>query len=83
MTKNERDPEVYRIKVLDMKYLVAQDYLSFQYQVFEVEASNEEQAVKEAKASYKIGKEPAFYEEIPILLKMFCVFHGPLVKAKF
>ena len=66
----------FRIKVLDFKYLPDYEHLNFRYQIYDVEAMHEQQAVKKARENYMKGHEPLYYEEFPFQLKLFSVEHG-------
>ena len=53
--------KVYRVRILDVKYLQDYDHLNFQYLTYEV------------KAKYMKGLEPMSSEELPFLIKLFSV----------
>ena len=65
--------KIYRIRILDFKYHPDFAHLTFQYFTYEVLASNEEKAVKKARALYMKGEKELACEELPFLLKMFAV----------
>ncbi|KAF3362885.1 hypothetical protein PHSC3_000419 [Chlamydiales bacterium STE3] len=69
--------KIFRVKILDLKYLSDKEHLNFAYFVYEVEADSPEKATKEARDHYMRGKEPLFSEELPFLLKLFCVDQKP------
>ena len=64
---------VFNIKVLDFKYLSNFDHLKFTFLTYRVTASNEKEAIEEARIAYMQGEEPLFCEEIPILIKLFSI----------
>lgn len=65
--------KVYRVKILDFKYLSNFDHLNFWYLTYEVTAGNEKDAVKKARKLYMNGQKELFAEEMPFLLKLFSV----------
>jgi len=68
--------KVYRVKILDLKYLHSFEHLNFQYLTYEVTASHEKEAVEKARANYMKELEPLFSEELPFLFKLFSVNRG-------
>ena len=67
------DAKIYRVRVLDVKYQPAVEQLTFQYLTYEVVASNEEKAVKKARALYMKGEKELACEELLFPLKLFSV----------
>ena len=65
--------KVYRVKILDFKYLPSFEHLNFRYFTYEVTAGHEKEAVEKARDNYMKGFEPLFSEELPFLLKLFSV----------
>lgn len=64
---------IYRIRVLDFKYLSDFDHLNFRYLTYEVKAKQEKEAIKKARDCYMKGQKALLSEEIPFLLKLFSV----------
>ena len=64
---------VYRVRILDFKYLPNFDHLNFRYLTYEVTAKNENVAIKKARKLYMEGHKELFAEEMPFLLKLFSV----------
>ncbi|MBS0656122.1 MAG: hypothetical protein JSR46_10120 [Verrucomicrobia bacterium] len=65
--------KVYRVKILDLKYLSGFDHLNFWYLTYEVAAQNEKDAIKKARKLYMKGHKALVSEEMPFLLKLFSV----------
>ena len=65
------DAKIYRVRVLDVKYQPAVEQLTFQYLTYEVVASNEEKAVKKARALYMKGEKELACEELLSPLSYF------------
>jgi hypothetical protein len=65
--------KVYRVKILDFKYLSSFDHLNFWYLTYEVTAKHEKEAIKKARKLYMNGDKELFSEELPFLLKLFSV----------
>lgn len=63
--------KMYRVKILDFKYLSDHKQLNFKYFIYEIEADSEEEAIKLARSKYMLGIEPLFLEELPFLIKLF------------
>ncbi len=64
---------VYRVKILDFKYLHSFDHLNFRYLTYEVTAEHEKEAIEKARECYMTGKKEVLSEELPFLLKLFSV----------
>ena len=73
MNKQKKGSEVYRVKILDFKYLSNFDHLNFWYLTYEVKAKNEKEATLKARQLYMEGEKELFAEEMPFLLKLFSV----------
>ncbi|MBA3238436.1 MAG: hypothetical protein H0T62_08855 [Parachlamydiaceae bacterium] len=67
--------KIFRVKILDLKYLADYEHLNFKYFIYEVKSDCIEKAVKKARANYMKGMEPLFFEELPFVLKLFSVDH--------
>ena len=65
--------KIYRVKILDMKYLADYEHLNFNYFIYDIESHSAEQAIKKARNKYMQGHKPLLYEELPFLLKLFSV----------
>lgn len=63
----------YRIRILDFKYAVEFEHVSFRYVTYEVVADYEKEAIKKARKLYMNGEKELFSEELPFLLKLFTV----------
>ncbi|MBA3238840.1 MAG: hypothetical protein H0T62_10925 [Parachlamydiaceae bacterium] len=64
---------LYRVKILDLKYLTDYDHLNFKYFIYEIEADCIKKALKKARVNYIKGMKPVFFEELPFVLKLFTV----------
>lgn len=65
--------KVYRVKILDFKYLSGFEQLNFWYLTYEVTAKHEKEAIKKARKLYMNGHKELFAEELPFLLKLYSI----------
>lgn len=73
MSKTKKVSQLYRVKVLDCKYLSFFDQLSFWYLTYEVNANNEKDAISKARRLYMGGQKAMYEEEMPFLFKLFSI----------
>lgn len=64
------------VKVLDVKYQNAFNFLDFRYIRYEVKARYQEEAIQKARKLYMEGDEGESQECLPFLLKLFSVDGG-------
>lgn len=65
--------KIFRVRILDLKYLSDYSQLNFNYFIYEVEADSKENAILQARDNYMKGIAPLCSEELPFLLKLFSV----------
>ena len=73
MKEKTKKSQIYRIKVLDIKFKSELSLLDFSHIYYRVAAKCEKDAVKKARALYIKGEKGELIEESPILLKLFSV----------
>lgn len=47
--------KIYRVKILDLKYLTDLGHLNFNYFIYEIETNCVEKAIKQAQSNYMKG----------------------------
>ena len=65
--------EIYRVRILDFKYLSDFAHLTFYYLSYDVSAADEQQAYDKARLLYLKGEKEISREELPFLFKIFSI----------
>ena len=53
--------KIFRVKILDLKYLADYEHLNFKYFIYQVKSDCVEKAIKKARADYMKGMEPNLF----------------------